>query len=63
MKTEQKLDAVQLMRSIRDRMSEEMRGMTAQQQIEYIAEKSGLAAHKGKGRARNADSTEASILP
>ena len=57
MKTEQKLDAVQLMRSIRDRMSEEMRGMTAQQQIEYIAEKSGLAAHKGKVPVRNANST------
>ncbi|MDE3001589.1 MAG: hypothetical protein OXU79_21135 [Gemmatimonadota bacterium] len=58
MKTKLKLDAVQLMRFIRDRMSEEMRGMTAQQQIEYIAEKSGLAAHKGKEvPVRNANST------
>ena len=56
MKTKQTFNAVQLMRIIRDRMSEEMRGMTAQQQIEYIAEQSGLAAHKEKGRARNADS-------
>lgn len=63
MKTKQKFDAVQLMRLIRARMSEDMTGVTAQQQIEYIAEKSGLAAHKGKERARNADSPEASILP
>ena len=42
MKTNQENNAVQLMRTLRDRMSEEMRGMTPQQQIAYIEERSGL---------------------
>lgn len=43
-------DAVKVMRGIRDRMSEEMRGMTPKEQIEYIEKKSGL---RGKGRKRS----------
>ncbi len=42
MKTKRKDNAVQLMRTLRDRMSEEMKGMTPQQQIAYIEKKSGL---------------------
>ena len=41
MKTKQQTNAVQLMRTLRDQMSEEMQGMTPQQQIEYIEERSG----------------------
>ncbi len=35
-------DAVKMTREIRDRMSEEMKGMTIEEQIEYIRRKSGL---------------------
>lgn len=42
MKTNHENNAVQLMRTLRDQMSEEMRGMTPQQQIAYIEERSGL---------------------
>ena len=42
MKTKQKNNAVELMRTLRDRMSEEMKGMTPRQQIEYMEKKSGL---------------------
>jgi len=41
-------DAVKLMREIRDRMSREMRGMTPQQQIEYVQRKA--AESRGKTR-------------
>lgn len=35
-------DAVKMMRVIRDRMSEEMKGMSPREQIEYIEKKSGF---------------------
>jgi hypothetical protein len=48
MKTNQENNAVQIMRTLRDRMSEEMRGMTPKQQIAYIEEKSGLKLDEHK---------------
>jgi hypothetical protein len=42
MKKDKAFDAVQTMRAIRDRMSEEMKGMSPREQIEYIEKKSGL---------------------
>jgi len=42
MKKDKAFDAVKIMRDIRDRMSEEMKGMTPRQQIEYIERKSGI---------------------
>lgn len=36
MKKDRTFDAVRMMRAIRDRMSEEMKGMTPREQIEYI---------------------------
>jgi hypothetical protein len=35
-------DAVGFMRTVRDCMSQEMKGMTSRQQIEYIEKQSGL---------------------
>ena len=49
MKKDKIFDAVKMMRDIRDRMSEEMKGMTPKQQIEYIERKSGLR-REGKKR-------------
>ncbi|MGQ9630274.1 MAG: hypothetical protein ACUVXI_08165 [bacterium] len=49
MKRDKTFDAVKIMRSIRDRMSEEMKGMTPEEQIEYIERKSGLR-REGKER-------------
>ena len=54
MKTKQKSNAVDLMRTLRDRMSEEMKGMTPRQQIEYMEKKSGL-----KRKERDEVSTDA----
>jgi hypothetical protein len=36
MKKDKTFDAVKMMRAIRDRMSEEMKGMTPREQLEYI---------------------------
>jgi hypothetical protein len=36
MKKDKTFDAVKMMRAIRDRMSEEVKGMTPREQIEYI---------------------------
>lgn len=54
MKTNQENNAVQLMRTLRDRMSKEMRGMTPQQQIAYIEEKSGLKRDDHQEPSRDA---------
>jgi hypothetical protein len=42
MKKNKTFDAVKMMRDIRDCMSEEMKGMTVEEQIKYIERKSGL---------------------
>ena len=54
MKTKPTSNAVQLMRTLRDRMSEEMKGMTPRQQIEYMEKRSGL-----KRKPRDQVSTDA----
>jgi len=48
MKKSKRFDAVRLMREIRDRMSQEMRGMTPREQIEYIRKKSGTRRRKSQ---------------
>jgi len=48
MKRTKSFDAVGFMRSVRDRMSQEMIGMTSRQQIEYIEKQSGLKRRKSK---------------
>ena len=53
MKTNHENNAVQLMRTLRDQMSEEMRGMTRQQQIAYIEERSGLKRDHYKEPSRD----------
>ncbi|OGH55949.1 MAG: hypothetical protein A3G34_02030 [Candidatus Lindowbacteria bacterium RIFCSPLOWO2_12_FULL_62_27] len=40
METLKDFDAVKMMREIRDRMSQEMKGMTSKERIEYINKKS-----------------------
>ena len=42
-------DAVEMMRTIRDRMSEEMKGMTSEQRIGYIRRQAGRAEPEGRG--------------
>lgn len=42
MKKKKRFDAVEMMRRIRDQMSEEIRGFTPKEQIEYFEKKSGL---------------------
>jgi hypothetical protein len=42
MKKDKPFDAVKLMRRIRDQMSEEIKGMTPKQRMEYIEKRSGL---------------------
>ncbi|MDI6777166.1 MAG: hypothetical protein QMD03_08020 [Syntrophales bacterium] len=56
MKKDNIFDAVKMMRDIRDRMSEEMKGMTPKQQIEYIERKSGLR-REGKKRTVTASNS------
>lgn len=46
MKKDKGIDAVKMMRAIRDRMSEEMKVMSPREQIEYIEKKSGLRRKK-----------------
>ena len=46
MKKHKPFDAVGFMRTMRDRMSKEMSGMTPQQQINYIRRKSAAIAVK-----------------
>lgn len=53
MKTNHENNAVQLMRTLRDQMSEEMRGMTPHQQIAYIEERSGLERDDHKEPSRD----------
>ncbi len=48
MKKDKSFDAVKMMRAIRDRMSEEMKGMTPREQIEYIEKKSELPREETK---------------
>ena len=42
MKRDNSFDAVKTMRKIRDKMSKEIKGMSAKEQIEYIEKKSGF---------------------
>lgn len=56
MKKDNIFDAVKMMRDIRDRMSEEMKGMTPKQQIEYIERKSGFR-REGKKRTATASNS------
>ncbi len=51
MKKDKPFDCVKLMREIRDQMSEEMKGMTCEEQLEYIAKKSRVE----KRRSSEAD--------
>jgi hypothetical protein len=48
MKRAKTFDAVKMMREIRDRMSEEMKGMTREEQIKYIQRKSQLSGESKK---------------
>ena len=50
MKKDKVLDAVKMMRKIRDQMSKEIKKMTPKEQIEYIEKKSGIQREK-KNRA------------
>ena len=43
-KTGKRIDAVQLMRTLRDSLSEQMRGMTFEQQREFIEKR--LSSHR-----------------
>jgi hypothetical protein len=52
MKRTKSFDAVGFMRTVRDRMSQEMKGMSARQQIEYIEKQSGLKRAAKDVRAR-----------
>lgn len=42
MKKDKIFDSVKIMREIRDKMSQEMKGMTPKQQIDFVEKKSGL---------------------
>ena len=53
MKRTKSFDAVGFMRSVRDRMSQEMIGMTSRQQIEYIEKQSGLKRRKSKSAGKS----------
>ena len=46
MKKDKTFDSVKIMREIRDKMSQEMKGMTPKQQIEFVEKKSGLQSKK-----------------
>jgi hypothetical protein len=46
MKKREHFDAVGFMRAVRDRMSKEISGMTAQQQTTYIRKMSGVSLRK-----------------
>lgn len=46
MKKDKSFDSVEMMRKIRDKMSQEMKGMTPREQIEYIEKKSGIRREK-----------------
>ena len=50
MKRDNSFDAVKTMRKIRDKMSKEIKGMSAKEQIEYIEKKSGFR-REDKNRA------------
>ena len=50
MKRDNSFDAVKTMRKIRDKMSKEIKGMSAKEQIEYIEKKSG-SRREEKNRA------------
>jgi hypothetical protein len=56
MKKNGAFDAVEMMRQIRDRMSEEMKRLTPTQQIEYIERKSGA---RGSQKERSPGMPEA----
>lgn len=56
MKKHKTLDAVKMMRTIRDRMSEEMKGMSRREQIEYIEKKSGFRRERNKHAVNISDS-------
>lgn len=53
MKKDKTFDAVKMMREIRDRMSEEIKGMTPKEQIEYIEKKSGFRRFQREKREKN----------
>jgi len=46
MKKDKTFDSVKIMREIRDKMSQEMKGMTLKQQIDFVEKKSGLQGKK-----------------
>ena len=52
MKKARNYDSVAVMRTIRDRMSAEMKGMTPRQRIEYIRRKSGVMPKKSRSPAQ-----------
>jgi hypothetical protein len=54
MKQGKAFDAVKVMREIRDRMSEEMKGMTPREQIEYIERMAALQKRDRKLAAAQA---------
>lgn len=49
MKKDKPFDAVKLMREIRDQMSEEMKGMTCEEQLEYVAKTSQVEERWSSG--------------
>ncbi len=51
MSKDKTFDAVKIMRAIRDRTSEEMKGMSPREQIEYIENKSGFRKEGNKHAA------------
>lgn len=53
MRKDKTFDAVKMMREIRDRMSEEIKGMTPKEQIEYIEKKSGFRRFQREKREKN----------
>ncbi len=57
-KNEETLDAVQMMRSIRDRISKEINGMTFEQQQAYIRERLGDGCRARFGCSRTETSPE-----
>ena len=56
MKKDKNFDAVKIMRTIRDRMSEELKGLSPREQIEYIEKKSGLQRKGNKHATSVSDS-------
>ena len=59
MKTSKKaFDAVRIMREIRDRMSQEMKGMAPAEQIEYIQKRSGIRRDSEGSRERASDAKQ-----